>query len=164
MWCSHGDRRDGVQLNNPCVPAGSSVMPDSRWNVKTLFPALKRITTFCGQRITFFTIEIFSSPILLSWAAEFSKSFCWMKECFLWRQLEQDKCFCGTEIPCPWSRMVVPFPRVEKHFIASGVWENPRRRRILYSPHSKDSLMASHFTSWGWGGMGSDYVSFPQNS
>lgn len=109
-----------------------------------------------------FTIEIFSSPILLSWAAEFSKSFCWMKECFLWQQLEQDKCLCGTEIPCPWSRKVVPFPRVEKHFIASGVWENPRRRCVLYSPHSKDSLMASYFTSWGWGGISLSFLSTEQ--
>lgn len=151
-------------MESSCVPARSSVMPDPRWNVKTLasVPCSQENYNSLWTKDHLFTIEIFSSPILLHWAAEFSKSFCWMKECFLWQQLEQDKCFCGTEIPSPWSRKVVPFPKVEKHFIASGVWESPRRRRVLYSPHSKDSLIASYFPSWGWGGISLSFLSTEQ--
>lgn len=60
--------------------------------------------------------------------------------------------YCGTKISCLWSRMVVRFPKAENYLRASGVWERPRKRRVLSSHSLKGQLDVSTLYPGGGGG------------
>lgn len=89
-----------------------TVLPGSRWDVSTLasVPCSQENYNILWTKDHFLLVIIihrniqFSKKknvhILSGWGAEFSKSFFGVGECLLQQQLKQDKCFCGTEIPC----------------------------------------------------------------
>lgn len=146
-------------------------MLGSRWGVRTVSPV-----SCCQENYNIPRTKDHSVPeihthrntlvfqrknvrIPSGWVAEFPKSFFCC--CFLSGRMLSiaapgagQMWYCGTKIPCLWSRMVVPFPHVEKYFTASGVLGAPVEEACSLFHSLKGQL--NIFTVYpGWEG-GSD--------